>query len=81
MIDYTQWSQEYESQALKIKKRIDELLRIRSSGVFTLTIEEVYSINKRLGVLRSILYEHRITAKTLKERGVKYAADKMLPRK
>lgn len=81
MIDYLSWSQEYESQVLKIKKRIDELTRKRNEGALTLTCDELLEINKRIGVLRSILYELRITAKLLKERGEKYATDKMLPRK
>lgn len=67
VIDYTEWSKEYEQEAEAIARKIEILTQQLNSKI---SATEKLQINSRLQRLNTLLVTHKHTAKLLKERGI-----------
>ncbi len=65
-MNYKMWANDYSREAENITKAIDkEKVNLKKSK----RMEETQSINRRIQILRSMLYECKLTAQLLMERG------------
>lgn len=64
-MNYREWSENYEKEALNLKSIIDkEKDNLNKAKNF----DEVKSINRRIQILKSMYYECRLTARLLKSK-------------
>lgn len=71
MIDYITWAIEYEEQADKLMRNIEELKSLKETQ--HLSLDDIHELNERIIRLTNLYHDHRLAAKHLRERGDKYA--------
>nr|WP_294669664.1 hypothetical protein [uncultured Ruminococcus sp.] len=64
-MNYREWSENYEKEALNLKSIID---KERDNLNKAKNFDEVKSINRRIQILKSMYYECRLTARLLKSK-------------
>lgn len=64
-MNYREWSENYEKEALNLKSIID---KERDNLNKAKSFDEVKSINRRIQILKSMYYECRLTARLLKSK-------------
>ena len=66
MIDYIAWAIEYEEQADKLMRHIEELKSLKETQ--HLSLDDIHDLNERIIRLTNLYHDHRLTAKHLRER-------------